>query len=365
MNEVHVGDALELLRVMPSHSVQCCVTSPPYWGLRDYGIPGQLGAEKTPAEYIAKVVAIFAEVRRVLRDDGTCWLNLGDTFINAKGMAHGVDPKQRARRFGLRPNDVSIPGYKRKDLAGVPWRTAFALQDDGWYLRSDIVWSKPNPMPESVTDRPTRSHEFIFLLTKGLRYFYDAVAISEPVVRGYAGSTFTKGKTAAAGLGRTSQLPRLERETRNARSVWTITPKPYIGAHFAVFPPELPSRCIKAGTSEHGRCSACGAPWLRQIAKTRTPDRPGRVQGREGDTITKAHGPDGRDGKRHRVVVQTTGWAPPCACGAPVKPCVVLDPFAGSGTTCAVAKSLGRDFIGIELNEDYRSLSDKRIAEGA
>ena len=220
-------------------------------------------------------------------------------------------------------------------------------------------------MPESVTDRPTRSHEFIFLLTKGLRYFYDAAAISEPVVRGYAGSTFTKGKTAAAGLGRTSQLPRMEQETRNARSVWTITPKPYIGAHFAVFPPELPARCIKAGSSEHGCCATCGAPWVRQTEKRRTPDRPGRVQGRVGDTIVKAHGPDGRDGKRHRVSVLTTGWAASCACSALVEPCVVLDPFAGSGTTCAVARSLGRAFIGIELNGDYKALSTRRIAEGA
>jgi DNA modification methylase len=295
-NTLLTGDALTVLRTLRPASAQVCVTSPPYWGLRDYGVAGQLGAEKTPAEYIAKLVAIFAEVRRVLRDDGTCWLNLGDTFINAKGMAHGVDPKQRARRFGLRPNDVSVPGYKRKDLAGIPWRTAFALQDDGWYLRSDIVWSKPNPMPESVLDRPTRSHEFIFLLTKSLRYYYDTAAIAEPVVRGYAGSSFTKGKTLEAGLGRVSKLPRVEKTTRNARSVWTITPKPYKGAHFAVFPPELPRRCILAGSK--------------------------------------------------------TGS-------------VVLDPFAGSGTTCAVARSLGRGFIGIDLNGDYRDMAERRIAEGA
>lgn len=363
-NEIIHGEALTVLRTLPDASVQCCVTSPPYWGLRDYGVPGQLGGEATPAEYIARVVAIFAEVRRVLRDDGTCWLNLGDTFINAKGLAHGVDPKQGARRFGLRPNDVSVPGYKRKDLAGIPWRTAFALQDDGWYLRSDIVWSKPNPMPESVTDRPTRSHEFVFLLTKGLRYFYDSAAISEPVVRGYAGSTFTKGKTAAAGLGRISQLPRLDGETRNARSVWTITPKPYKGAHFAVFPPELPEKCIKAGSSERGGCRKCGAPWVRQIEKHRTPDRPGRVQGRLGDTIADAHGPDGRNGKRHRLHVLTTGWAPSCACDTSAEPCLVLDPFAGSGTTLAVARGLGRDYVGVELNREYITLARRRLSSG-
>ena len=242
MNTGLTGDALTVLRTLPSASVQVCVTSPPYWGLlrlRRVWTAWRRGRRR--GEYIAKLVAIFGEVRRVLRDDGTCWLNLGDTLINAKGRAHGVDPKQSARRFGLRPNDVSVPGYKRKDLAGVPWRTAFALQDDGWYLRADIVWAKPNVMPESVTDRPTRAHEYVFLLTKSLRYYYDAAAIAEPVVRGYAGSTFTKGKTAAAGLGRTSQLPRAQKETKNARSVWTITTKPYKGAHFAVFPPELPS----------------------------------------------------------------------------------------------------------------------------
>jgi DNA modification methylase len=293
-NTILTGDALAVLRTLPDASVQCCVTSPPYWGLRDYGIPGQIGAEKTPAEYIAKLVAIFGEVRRVLRADGTCWLNLGDTLINAKGRAHGVDPKQRARRFGLRPNDVSVAGYKRKDIAGIPWRTAFAMQDDGWYLRADIVWSKPNTMPESVKDRPTRAHEYVFLLAKSLRYFYDEKAIEEPVTRGYAGSTFTKGKTAAAGLGRVSQLPRIEKATRHARSVWTIATQPYKGAHFAVFPPELPRRCILAGS------------------------RPGDV---------------------------------------------VLDPFAGSGTTCAVARSLGRVFVGVELNAKYATLSDRRIAE--
>jgi DNA modification methylase len=372
MNTILTGDALTVLRTLPAASVQVCVTSPPYWGLRDYGVAGQLGAEKTPGEYIAKLVAIFGEVRRVLRDDGTCWLNLGDTFINAKGMAHGVDPKQRARCFGLRPNDVSVPGYKRKDIAGIPWRTAFALQDDGWYLRSDIVWNKPNPMPESVTDRPTRSHEFVFLLTKSLRYFYDSSAISEPVVRGYAGSTFTKGKTAAAGLGRVSQLPRQEQVVRNARSVWTINPKPYKGAHFAVFPPELPERCIKAGSSERGACVACGAPWRRIVSRAERPIVRSDVKKNERDGgIHAEHGLE-RTGLSHfkynewlrENPPKTVGWKPTCECSGEVVPCTVLDPFAGSGTTCAVAKTFGRNFIGIELNSDYMALAVKRIAEG-
>lgn len=301
MNTILTGDALTVLRTLPAASVQVCVTSPPYWGLRDYGVPGQIGAEKTPAEYIAKLVAIFAEVRRVLRDDGTCWLNLGDTFINAKGMAHGVDPKQRARRFGLRPNDVSVPGYKRKDLAGIPWRTAFALQDDGWYLRSDIVWNKPNAMPDSVTDRPTRSHEYIFLLAKSLRYFYNGYAVLEPSTERASGNVRRKvangrsGHRPAYHFGASIPWTPSGNE-RQRRTVWTIATKPYKGTHFAVFPPELPRICILAGS-------------------------------RAGD--------------------------------------VVLDPFAGSGTTLAVARSLGRGFIGVELNGDYKTLSDKRIAEGA
>jgi DNA modification methylase len=361
-----VGDALSVLGTIEAATVQCCVTSPPYWGLRDYGVPGQIGAEKTPGEYVEKLVAIFREVRRVLRDDGLLWLNLGDTFINAKGMAHGIDPKQRARRFGLRPNDVNVPGLKRKDLAGMPWRVAFALQDDGWYLRSDIVWAKPNPMPESVTDRPTRAHEFIFMFAKSLRYFYDATPIAEPVVRGYAGSTFTSGKTRAAGLGHSSEKERDEFTTRNARSVWSITPKPYIGAHFAVFPPELPRRCVLASTSEHGACVVCGSPWARKFRKTKLPDRPNRVQGRGIEKADDAHGKDGRSGNRHRLAIETIGWLPTCDCGAEaVRPCLVLDPFAGSGTTGAVAKTLGRNFVGIELNRDYVPLAESRIAKGA
>jgi site-specific DNA-methyltransferase (adenine-specific)/site-specific DNA-methyltransferase (cytosine-N4-specific) len=257
-------------------------------------MPGQLGAEKTPAEYVGRLVAIFAEVRRVLRDDGTLWLNLGDSYTSGNRTWRPPDKKNHAR--GMSERAPTPPGLRPKNLVGIPWRAALALQDDGWNLRSDIVWAKPNPMPESVSDRPTRSHEFIFLFTKSLRYFYDAAAIAEPVTRGYAGSTFTSGKTAKAGLGRTSEKPREEKATRNARSVWTITPKPYAGAHFAVFPPELPRRCIQAGS-------------------------------RTGD--------------------------------------VVLDPFAGSGTTLAVAKSLGRSYIGIDLNPDYRLLVEQRVRVGA
>jgi site-specific DNA-methyltransferase (adenine-specific) len=207
---LYIGDALTVLRTLPAGSAQTCVTSPPYWGLRNYG-QGQLGAEKTPEEYVAKLVEIFADVRRVLSPSGTLWLNLGDTFINAKGQSHGKDPKNKARRFGLRPNDVKVPGYKRKDLVGIPWMVAMALRNDGWFLRSDIVWAKPKPTPDPVADRPARAHEFIFLLSKSIRYLCDASTLPE-------------------------------------RSVWTFPSPSSKGAYSGAFPEELPRRCIVAGS---------------------------------------------------------------------------------------------------------------------
>jgi len=234
---LYVADVLDGLAELPDGSVHCCVTSPPYWGLRDYGTDGQLGLESTPEEYVENMVKVFREVRRVLRDDGTLWLNLGDSYYNYRPMKKGDN---RAHAFGTErdcfrglPDDNSgtkrgrvVAGLKEKDLVGIPWRVAFALQADGWWLRSDIIWAKPNPMPESVRDRPTKAHEYIFLLTKAERYFYDADAVAEP-------STGQNG-------------------TRNRRTVWTITTKPYPEAHFAVFPPELPEICIKAGCPEGG-----------------------------------------------------------------------------------------------------------------
>jgi len=226
---VLVGDSRTVLATMPDSSVQCCVTSPPYFGLRDYGHDGQIGLEATPEAYVAELVALFRAVRRVLKDDGTLWLNLGDSYASFRdGKAtpdttRGDDvgtlvPKGSAmNRMASTFKGTSI---KHKDLIGIPWRVAFALQADGWYLRSDIIWHKPNPMPESVTDRPTKAHEYVFLLTKSARYYYDAVAIAEPSIA----------------------------ETRNARTVWSITTQPYKGAHFATMPPELAQRCILAGS---------------------------------------------------------------------------------------------------------------------
>jgi DNA modification methylase len=308
------GDCLEGLRTLPDASVHCCVTSPPYWGLRNYGHDGQIGLESTPEEYVARMVEVFREVRRVLRDDGTLWLNLGDSYAASNGKKS--NRPQRAfngqgwvgERGGYacanRANLDATIDYgecKPKDLVGIPWRVAFALQADGWWLRQDIIWHKPNPMPESVRDRCTKAHEYVFLLTKSQRYYYDAEAVSEAAV--YAGvpqSFDTPYKNAGRGSGKKpsgNEKPGsapVVYNTRNRRSVWTVTTKPYSGAHFAVMPPDLVEPCIKAGCPEGG---------------------------------------------------------------------TVLDPFAGSGTTLAVAAELGRNGIGCELNPEYIELAEQRIAK--
>ncbi len=334
------GDCIEVMRGLPEESVQCVVTSPPDWGLRDYGVEGQIGLEKSPEEYVARMVQVFQEVKRVLRQDGTCWVNLGDSYatngghsdksVNERRSENGISarPEHEHRAFRARPqsgmkklaekyrpgsvrenhayqdrNDFimqppPVAGLKAKDLVGIPWRVAFALQADGWYLRSDIIWSKPNPMPESVTDRPTKAHEYIFLLTKSGKYFYDAEAIKETCsestharvsqdlakqVASYRanGGNKTNGPMKAVVAG----------SSRNKRSVWTVGTAPYAGAHFATFPPELIKPCILAGSAA-------------------------------GD--------------------------------------VVLDPFGGSGTTGAVALEFGRRAVLIELNPNYIKLMEKR-----
>lgn len=267
--EILCGDALEVLKTLPPGSVQCCVTSPPYWGLRDYGHAGQLGREQSPAGYVAAMVAVFAEVRRVLRDDGTLWLNLGDT-------------------------------YHRGELVGIPWRVAFALQADGWRLRQDLIWHKPCPIPESVRDRCTKAHEYVFMLARSKGYKFNAKAIGEPYSDSVGRDRVSMPKAGAARGSDEGQRMRssfYKRGYRNRRSVWTIKPRPYAGAHVAVMPPELARLCVSAGSDE-------------------------------GDTV--------------------------------------LDPFAGSGTTLAVATAAGRSAIGIELNPSYIELVRDRInREGA
>ncbi len=322
------GDALSALRTLPAESVHCCVTSPPYWGLRDYGVEGQLGLERTPEEFVARLVSILGEVRRVLRDDGTLWLNLGDSYARTGGMQGGgnrelLHMEGKQRRMTALPEGSNL---KSKDLVGIPWRCAFALQADGWYLRSDIIWAKPAPMPESVTDRPTRSHEYIFLLAKSERYYCDMEAIQEPAV-GWNGSSFDdprdlllypnigkkprikayngknaqtdeqasgqrmiNGTASARAQGMPHDAP--FGEMRNKRDVWTVNTKPFLEAHFATFPEDLIRPCILAGCPEGG---------------------------------------------------------------------TVLDPFAGACTTGLVAQKTGRDSVLIELNAEYVEMGRKRL----
>lgn len=253
MNVIEFGDCRETMRRWAAEEVkaQTCITSPPYFGLRDYGHPGQIGLENTPDEYIAAMVDVFRHVRDVLADDGTLWLNIGDSYAsggrtwrapNNNGMRSGAN----SERIDFRPQDPE--GIKPKDLLGIPWMLAFALRADGWYLRQDIIWHKPNPMPESVKDRCTKAHEYVFLLSKSERYLFDSEAMREDAVKGAAGSSFNTGKTATHQMGRSSDKERVDDGKRNRRSVWTVPTRPYKGAHFATFPPALIEPCVLAGS---------------------------------------------------------------------------------------------------------------------
>ena len=304
MWEVREGNCLDLLAAMPDESVQTCVTSPPYWGLRDYGEDGQLGLEPTPEAYVKNMVAVFRGVRRVLRNDGTLWLNLGDSYMGGGGGNYGTgistasNHGQHLTNVRNRQSFIEATGLKAKDLVGIPWRVALALQADGWYLRSDIIWHKPNPMPESVTDRPTKSHEYVFLLTKQPKYYYDAEAIREDGVIP-AGTKAAKGSAErAAQPGVNSRPPeyKVYSGKRNKRTVWKVKTRPFAGAHFAVFPPELVEPCVLAGSPVGG---------------------------------------------------------------------TVLDPFSGAGTTGMVALRNSRSYIGLELNPEYAALSRERIRDDA
>ena len=301
--DIYCGDAVDVLKAMPSESVHCCITSPPYYGLRDYGVVSQIGREQTTEEYIERLVSVFREVRRVLTPDGTLWLNIGDSYAgsgkgrNADGT-HSPGGKQATNKgsVGGVLHKTHEPHLKPKDLIGIPWKLAFALRDDGWYLRSEIIWHKPNPMPESVKDRPTKAHEQIFLLSKSAQYYYDYTAILEDAKWDRWGDqTVIKQQQGTASWIKArpkSDLQKLGK--KNKRSVWTITPKPFAGAHFAVFPPELPRTCMLAGCPEGG---------------------------------------------------------------------VVLDVFSGAATTGIVAVQNGRSYIGIELNSDYVEISKRRLEQ--
>jgi DNA modification methylase len=325
-----IGDCREQLRTLPDASAHCCVTSPPYFGLRDYGVDGQMGLEPTPDEFVAGMVEVFREVRRVLRDDGTLWLNIGDSYSSGGRGSYDADDKEAngtsrpprkrgsqldagfheaARQAGSVGRAWVKPplGYKPKDLLGIPWMLAFALRADGWYLRQDIIWSKPNPMPESVRDRCTKAHEYLFLLSKGPRYHYDAEAIAEPLSdnpvtrarnnradKGIVGPMALHG----TGIGQSGNggFERAAAEQRNKRSVWEVATQPFSEAHFATYPPALIEPCILAGCPKGG---------------------------------------------------------------------TVLDPFFGAGTTGLVADRLQRDCIGIELNPEYAEIAQRRIADEA
>ena len=308
--QILVGDNRKLLSSLNAGSIQTCITSPPYWGLRDYGQDDQIGLEQSPDAYVSELVDVFRGVWNVLADDGTLWLNLGDSYASSGGISspdrshsggtrkeRGIQASSMSRGGVNKPNSIN-GSIKAKDLIGIPWRVAFALQDYGWYLRSEIIWHKPNPMPESVTDRPTKSHEHIFLFSKQPKYFYDHEAIKEPALwaddKRNGGGRFTYGGKRAENDGFIQQSFVTVNDTRNKRDVWTVATKPFSGAHFAVYPPELIEPCVLAGS-------------------------------KEGD--------------------------------------FVLDPFSGSGTTGEVALKHGRNYVGLELNPDYAALSEKRITE--
>lgn len=358
---LYQGRAQDVLPQLPADSVNCVVTSPPYYGLRDYGVEGQLGLEETPAEYVATLAALLGEVRRVLRPDGTVWLNLGDSYSARADSSAGES--SRRDRADVLPARRS-PGVPAKNLLGIPWRVAFALQDDGWTLRRDIIWHKSNAMPESVRDRPSASHEYLFLLTKSPRYWFDLDPIRVPLVRdgwtvGRNGGRggWDRGDHLNAGLADAAPHPL----GANPGDVWTIATQPYPEAHFATFPAELARRCIGAGCPERV-CAECGhaAERITDTSYVKSPVHgAGSVVGRHDRTGVNNY--DGAGMPRVNAVRATVGWTD---CGhSAYRPGVVLDPFAGSGTTLMVARQLLRKSIGIELKAEYCELAVGRIGQ--
>jgi DNA modification methylase len=369
--DIRIGDCRHLLAAVPDESVHCVVTSPPYFGLRDYGVAGQIGLEPTPDAFVAEMVAVFREVRRVLRSDGTCWLNLGDSYCSPPAgnkTPSGVSQTRPSRlaadlqTYNTQAKDWG--GLPAKNLLGIPWRVAFALQADGWYLRQDIIWSKPNPMPESVTDRCTKAHEYLFLLSKSARYWYDADAIKEepapyrPTGKnvGYnEGNADPKGGGFRGSGGLSEWRP--DDNGRNKRSVWTVATQPFSEAHFATFPHDLIEPCIKAGCPKQC-CAKCGAPWDRVVE--RTPMQIARSERTHEKGHTRASGT-----MTAPPTSTTLGFQPSCACNAATVPGAVLDPFGGAGTTGLVADRLGRNAILLELNPTYAEMARRRISNDA
>jgi DNA modification methylase len=433
---IFLGNVEERLKDLPDRSVHCIVTSPPYFGLRDYltakyeggdpecdhrptrakgdttsGLEGstdsqnhrqsgfkgdtcpkcgatktdnQLGLEKTPEAYIKRLVDIMREARRVLRDDGSLWLNLGDSYWGSWGNSgnrpqlDGESRGQRKRETDYMPRpgydehrdrpaaSYKVDGLKAKDLIGIPWLAAFALRADGWWLRSDCIWAKPNPMPESVTDRPAKAHEYLFLLTKSADYYYDHEAVKEKDSGLASGNGFVGRQGGAEHQAKSGGEGTKEKwqpgKGRNKRTVWNVSTLPSQVSHFAVFPPAIPLTCISASTSSHGVCAVCGAPWRRIMEDTGIEDP--SYRGSKFDQGKTAVHQLGKAGTPTRTIKRGVGWDPTCSCvnSHPV-PATVLDVFHGSGTTGAVAEYLGRRYVGIELNPDYVELYDARCAE--
>lgn len=441
---LYQGDAGELLPALPASSVDACITSPPYWGLRDYGTAtweggdeecshempasyaggtessklsgwdnslterdiqakamrrrlqyagtcalcgatradAQLGLEEEPEEYVERLVLIFREVRRVLADHGVLWLNLGDTYTSGN-RAYRHPGRLNPEAQGMATRAPTPASLKQKELVGIPWRVAFALQADGWWLRSDVIWSKPNTMPESVLDRPTKAHEYVFLLSKGKRYYYDQEAVRERFTdphlrsngRGLQGGAYAPpgqtphGNARASGSAPSSEEPkpegllelepRAEASGRQQRSVWEIPTQPYRSAHFATYPEELVRRALLASTSEAGVCSTCGAPWQRVLEAERL--APATIPGNrlphrvDENLLSSSVG-----GRR---VVSTVGWQATCTCEAEPRPALVLDPFGGSGTTGLVARKHGRRALLLELSPEYCALAAERLQQ--
>jgi DNA modification methylase len=404
------GHVMDGLRQLEDESVHCVVTSPPYYGLRSYGTEpqvwggdqncshvfgaewrGALGLEPTPELYIAHLVEVFREVRRVLRKDGTLWLNIGDSYAGGKQGRGDTGPEDLARlaaaygtgtgvATGPREFKQRLPptGTKPKDLLMIAAQLALALRADGWYLRSEIVWAKKAPMPESVTDRPTCAHEKVFLLTKSARYFYDGEAVKEEAEYGENRATFAGGNdrirqaNICSGGATVSDkgMSRPQATTRNMRNVWHLGPEPFPEAHFATFVSEIPRRAILAGTSARGVCPKCGAGWVRETESSYTKHRPSGGKTSRVERGNKVHdggfGQWGTFGTNLRLHVETIGWRPSCSCdaGDPI-PATVLDPFLGAGTTALVADQLGRDCIGIELSRPYAVMAENRVGEDA
>ncbi len=377
--DVLTGDALKVLRGMPNESVHMVCTSPPYWGLRDYGVEGQIGREPSPGAWVAALVRVFAEARRVLRKDGTLWLNVGDCYAGDGGTGSGGSMVGDVRAWKERGYRPRVPrGTKRKDLLGLPWALAFALRDDGWWLRADNIWHKTNPLPESVTDRPARAHEYVFLLSKSARYYYDQEAVRQPLaertfssygsVRQIVGGENDR-EIAANRISRTmpERKPRLLEDGSpagaNLRTVWSIASEPFKGAHFATFPTELARRCIDAGSSAMGACETCGAPLRRRQEESGTVSYGGGR--RKIADVRPRQGVHGALATGLTKTYRTVGWRSACRCGAGASPAIVLDPFAGAGTVGIVAGRLGRNFIGIELKPEYAEMARGRIRADA